>query len=549
MPNGINTSSRTPTDFYKSQLKFIEKKEDNLNQMYKNIMEDENRNKNVSLASKESVKIASAKNPNESREDFCKRLYKEKLKTVKESIEKPKEEKKLTKEQVNSLSDKLYKEGQTFRNNKDKKQKEKIIKDMKSNREEFASEKTNKVLLDKFISYCNKVYMEVFNRNDNFQISLDGYKLILSNMGCINPNSQLDEGLVKESFNNYLKPNEDKVDIHSFLVFGLAALGIYKGNDEPKKTTADTNPDENRKGFDKNNKNKNDQKVKTKTSSEIIKMYLPDIDLNKYGYTIIGFDNLKYVRMQSKKIKERFKLFDKLYLEVGGKLFDDSHAARILPGFKNDAKISMFLELKDNLEIIFCISASDIEKNKTRGEYGISYSQELLKLINNSKRLGFLVNSVVVTLYNNQICVDNFIKKLRRNGIRTFIHKFVKGYPTNINVIASEQGYGANPYIPISKKLILVNAPGPGSGKLATCLSQVYRENIRNINAGYAKFETFPVWNLPLNHPINLAYEAATADIKDVNLVDPFHLEKYGITATNYNRDIETFPILKNILD
>ena len=265
--------------------------------------------------------------------------------------------------------------------------------------------------------------------------------------------------------------------------------------------------------------------------------------------SIIGFDNLKYVRMQSEKIKERFKLFDKLYLEVGGKLFDDSHAARILPGFKNDAKISMFLELKDNLEIIFCISASDIEKNKTRGEYGISYSQELLKLINNSKKLGFLVNSVVVTLYNNQISVDNFIKKLRRNGIKTFIHKFVKGYPTNINVIASEQGYGANPYIPTSKKLILVNAPGPGSGKLATCLSQVYHENIRNINAGYAKFETFPVWNLPLNHPINLAYEAATADIKDVNLVDPFHLEKYGITATNYNRDIETFPILKNILD
>ena len=265
--------------------------------------------------------------------------------------------------------------------------------------------------------------------------------------------------------------------------------------------------------------------------------------------TEIGFDNLKYVKIQSEKIKERFKLFDKLYLEVGGKLFDDSHAARVLPGFKSDSKICMFFELKDDLEIIFCISALDIEKNKTRGEYGITYSQELLKLINNSKKLGFFVNSVVVTLYNNQICVDKFIKKLKRNNIKTFIHKFVKGYPTNISIIVSEQGYGANPYIPTTKKLILVNAPGPGSGKLATCLSQIYHENIRNINAGYAKYETFPVWNLPINHPVNLAYEAATADLKDVNLVDPFHLHKYGINVTNYNRDIETFPILKNILD
>ena len=265
--------------------------------------------------------------------------------------------------------------------------------------------------------------------------------------------------------------------------------------------------------------------------------------------TEIGFDNDKYVRIQSEKIKERIKLFDKLYLEVGGKLFDDSHAARILPGFKNDAKINMFLELKDDLEIIFCISAIDIEKNKTRGEYGIPYSQELLKLINNSKNLGFLVNSVVITLYNNQICVDKFIKKLRRNGIKAFIHKFVKGYPTNINIIVSQQGYGENPYIPTTKKLILVNAPGPGSGKLATCLSQIYHENIQHINAGYAKFETFPVWNLPLNHPVNLAYEAATADLKDVNLIDPFHFNKYGVNAINYNRDIETFPILKNILE
>ena len=261
-----------------------------------------------------------------------------------------------------------------------------------------------------------------------------------------------------------------------------------------------------------------------------------------------GFDNDKYVRIQSQKIKERFGLFDKLYLEIGGKLFDDSHASRVLPGFKNDVKISMFKELKDDLEIIFCINAGDIEKNKTRGEYDISYNQELVKLINNSKRMGFSVNSVVITLYKNQISADKFIKKLNRNGIKTFIHRPVQGYPKNIDVIVSEEGYGANPYIPTTKKLILVNAPGPGSGKLCTCLSQVYHENMNGVNAGYAKFETFPVWNLPLNHPVNLAYEAATADLNDVNLIDSFHLEKYGIEAVNYNRDLEAFPVLKNIL-
>ena len=261
-----------------------------------------------------------------------------------------------------------------------------------------------------------------------------------------------------------------------------------------------------------------------------------------------GFDNDKYVRIQSQKIKERFGLFDKLYLEIGGKLFDDSHAARILPGFKNDVKISMFKELKDDLEIIFCINAGDIEKNKTRGEYDISYNQELIKLINNSKKMGFSVNSVVITLYQNQISADKFIKKLNRNGIKTFIHRPVQGYPKNIDVIVSDEGYGANPYIPTSKKLILVNAPGPGSGKLSTCLSQVYHESINGVNAGYAKFETFPVWNLPLNHPVNLAYEAATADLNDVNLIDSFHLKKYGIEAVNYNRDLEAFPVLKNIL-
>ena len=233
---------------------------------------------------------------------------------------------------------------------------------------------------------------------------------------------------------------------------------------------------------------------------------------------------------------------------VEGKLFDDSHAARILPGFKNDVKISMFKELKDDLEIIFCINAGDIEKNKTRGEYDRSYSQEIIKLINNSKKMGFEVNSVVITLYQNQVSADKFIKKLNRNGIKTYIHKPVKGYPKNVEVIVSKEGYGANPYISTSRKLILVNAPGPGSGKLATCLSQVYHENIRGVNAGYAKFETFPVWNLSLNHPVNLAYEAATADLNDVNMIDSFHLKKYGIESVNYNRDIETFPILKNIL-
>ena len=262
-----------------------------------------------------------------------------------------------------------------------------------------------------------------------------------------------------------------------------------------------------------------------------------------------GFDNDKYVKTQSAKIRERFKLFDKLYLEVGGKLFDDSHASRVLPGFKSDSKINMFKELKNDLEIIFCINAGDIEKSKIRGEYGITYDMEILKLINNSKKMGFSVNSVVITLYNNQVSVDKFIKKLNRNGIKTYIHRFTKGYPTDVNTIVSEEGYGANPYIVTTKPLILVNAPGPNSGKLATCLSQIYHENKRGINAGYAKFETFPVWNLPLKHPVNLAYEAATADIKDVNMIDPFHLQKYGETAVNYNRDIELFPVLKSILN
>ena len=261
-----------------------------------------------------------------------------------------------------------------------------------------------------------------------------------------------------------------------------------------------------------------------------------------------GFDNKKYVKIQSEQIRKRFKLFDKLYLEVGGKLFDDNHAARVLPGFKPDSKINMFKELKDDMEIIFCINANDIERNKTRAEYGITYDTEVLRLIDNLRKQKFKINSVVITLYNNQASVDKFIKKLTAYNIKTYIHTFTKGYPTAVDTIVSEEGYGANPYIETTKPLVLVNAPGPGSGKLATCLSQLYHEHKRGINAGYAKFETFPVWDLPLKHPVNLAYEAATADLKDVNMIDPFHLEAYGVTAVNYNRDIETFPILKNIL-
>ena len=261
-----------------------------------------------------------------------------------------------------------------------------------------------------------------------------------------------------------------------------------------------------------------------------------------------GFDYKKYVKIQSEKIRERFNMFDKLYLEIGGKLFDDTHAARVLPGFKSDAKISVLKELKNDLEIIYCINAGDIEKNKTRGEYGITYDNEVIKLINKSKKMGFSVNSVVITLYNNQVSVNKFIKKLERNGIKTYIHTFTKGYPTDVDTIVSEEGYGANPYIETTKKLILVNAPGAGSGKLATCLSQIYHEQQRGRKASYAKFETFPVWNLSLKHPVNLAYEAATADLKDSNMIDPFHLEKYGVMTVNYNRDIEMFPVLKDIL-
>lgn len=261
-----------------------------------------------------------------------------------------------------------------------------------------------------------------------------------------------------------------------------------------------------------------------------------------------GFDNEKYVEIQSKKIKERIDMFDKLYLEVGGKLFDDTHAKRVLPGFDLGVKLKMFQELKNDLEIILCVSADSISQNKRREEYGITYDVEVLRLIDNLRTLGFTVNSVVITLYKDQPGIDKFIGKLDLNKVKHYIHRPTKGYPTDVDTIVSDEGYGANPYIETTKKLVLVNAPGPGSGKLATCLSQLYHEHKRGVNAGYAKYETFPVWDLPLNHPVNVAYEAATADLHDINMIDPFHLEKYNIKAVNYNRDIELFPVLKSIL-
>ncbi len=262
-----------------------------------------------------------------------------------------------------------------------------------------------------------------------------------------------------------------------------------------------------------------------------------------------GFDNKKYVKYQSERIKERIKMFDKLYLEFGGKLFDDYHAVRVLPGFKLDSKLHLLKELKDDLEVIFCISAKDIERHKQRAEFGITYDIEVMRLIDNLRELGILINSVVITLYSGETAADNFRKKLERNGIKTYIHTYTKGYPVDVDIIVSEYGYGANPFIETTKPLVIVNAPGPCSGKLGTCLSQLYHEHKRGVNAGYAKFETFPVWDLPLKHPVNVAYEAATADLKDVNMIDSFHLEKYNIQSVNYNRDLEIFPVLKSILN
>ena len=261
-----------------------------------------------------------------------------------------------------------------------------------------------------------------------------------------------------------------------------------------------------------------------------------------------GFDNAKYVKIQSQNIRERFKLFDRLYLEIGGKLFDDSHAARVLPGFKNDAKISMFQELKKDLEIIFCINAGIIQKNKIRADYGIGYDVELIRLIENIQKLGISINSVVVTMYTGQDEVEKLKQTLNDMNIKVYIHIPTKGYPDDVETIVSEDGYGKNPYIETTKKLVVVTAPGPNSGKLGTCLSQLYHEHKKGVRAGYAKFETFPVWDLPLMHPVNVSYEAATADLGDINMIDSFHLEEYNVKAVSYNRDISAFPILKNIL-
>lgn len=264
---------------------------------------------------------------------------------------------------------------------------------------------------------------------------------------------------------------------------------------------------------------------------------------------MIGFDNELYVKLQSERIKEKMKLFpNKLYLEFGGKLFDDYHASRVLPGFELDAKIRLLQELKDKSEVIFCINAGDIEKNKIRSDNGITYDAEVLRIIINLQKLGIFINSVVITLYNEQQAVSKFQKKLEQKNIKTYIHRATKGYPTNVDVIVSDEGYGANPYIETTKPLVVVTAPGASSGKLATCLSQLYHEYKLGLKSGYAKFETFPVWDLPLKHPINMAYEASTADLNDKNMIDYFHLEKHGITAVNYNRDLEVFPILKTIL-
>ena len=264
----------------------------------------------------------------------------------------------------------------------------------------------------------------------------------------------------------------------------------------------------------------------------------------------IGFDNQKYLETQSAHIRERIKKFGgKLYLEFGGKLFDDYHASRVLPGFEPDSKIRMLQQLKDDVEIVVTICACDIEKNKVRGDLGIPYEEDVLRLIDIFRGMDLYVGSVVVTQYNGQSAADAFLKRLNALGVRTYRHYPIAGYPHNIDVIVSEEGYGRNEYIETTHPLVVVTAPGPGSGKMATCLSQLYHENRRGIKAGYAKFETFPIWNLPLKHPVNLAYEAATADLSDVNMIDPFHLEAYGVTTVNYNRDVEVFPVLRTIFE
>ncbi len=264
----------------------------------------------------------------------------------------------------------------------------------------------------------------------------------------------------------------------------------------------------------------------------------------------IGFDNDKYQKIQSEHIKERISQFDgKLYLELGGKLFDDHHASRVLPGFLPDSKLRMFQKISDSIEIVIVISAADIEKNKTRADLGITYDEDVLRLRGEFQSRGFMVGSVVITHYNNQPAAIAFRQRLERDGIKTYCHYLIDGYPHNVELIASDEGFGKNDYVETKRPLVIVTAPGPGSGKMAVCLSQLYNEHKRGIRAGYAKFETFPVWNLPLKHPVNIAYEAATADLNDVNMIDPFHLEAYNKIAVNYNRDIEIFPVLNALFE
>ncbi len=264
----------------------------------------------------------------------------------------------------------------------------------------------------------------------------------------------------------------------------------------------------------------------------------------------IGFDNDKYLKMQSKYIRERISQFgDKLYLEFGGKLYDDFHASRVLPGFKPDSKLQMLLELKDEAEIVIVINSADIEKNKSRGDLGITYDDDVIRLYHIFSKIGLYVSSVVLTQYDGQAAADAFQRRLEALGIKVYHHYNIAGYPSNIQHIMSDEGFGKNDYIETTHHLVVITAPGPGSGKMATCLSQLYHEHKRNVNAGYAKFETFPIWNLPLKHPVNLAYEAATSDLNDVNMIDPFHLEAYGKTTINYNRDVEIFPVLNAMFE
>ena len=259
----------------------------------------------------------------------------------------------------------------------------------------------------------------------------------------------------------------------------------------------------------------------------------------------IAFDNELYIRSQSAHIRSRIEQFGgKLYLEFGGKLYDDNHASRVLPGFKPDSKLQMLLQLKDKAEMVIAINTADIEKNKVRGDLGITYDRDVIRLINIFRDFGLYVSSVVLTRYNEQPTAKAFQARLESMGLKVYHHYAIPGYPANISHIVSDEGYGKNDFIETTRELVVVTAPGPGSGKLATCMSQLYHEHKRGVQAGYAKFETFPVWNLPLNHPVNLAYEAATADLSDVNMIDPFHLEAYGQTTVNYNRDVEAFPVL-----